>query len=154
MTVDDLLATVEGAEEDLAEELPGFLGQDLIRDHFEFGARELHIEGDQASDFSERDDQGLYLVGHRSSRADQPRGNLGLDMSDDQIWDQLVTDEPGEIIVCGASHVPFDRELDGARVINVGSVGEVPGGGVAHATIIGTTPLGIFVNQFYVPLAE
>jgi predicted phosphodiesterase len=31
-------------------------------------------------------------------------------------------------VVCGGSHVPFDRTVAGARVINVGSVGEAPRG--------------------------
>jgi putative phosphoesterase len=73
------------------------------------------------------------------------------DMTDEQLG-ELLTDEPGEIIICGASHVPFDRQLDGVRIVNVGSVGEAPGGGVAHASIVETAELGIRVEQFCIPL--
>jgi predicted phosphodiesterase len=75
------------------------------------------------------------------------------DMTDDQLID-LLTDEPGELIICGASHVPFDRQLDGVRIVNVGSVGEAPEGGVAHACIVETAKFGIQVQQFCVPLDD
>jgi hypothetical protein len=32
------------------------------------------------------------------------------------------------VVVCGGSHVAFDRTVSGARIINVGSVGEAPQG--------------------------
>ena len=48
----------------------------------------------------------------------------------------LLGDEPGDIIVCGGSHVPFDRSVADVRIVNVGSVGEAPTGDHAAATII------------------
>jgi predicted phosphodiesterase len=41
----------------------------------------------------------------------------------------LIGDDPADVIVCGGSHVPFDRTVMGVRVVNVGSVGEAPSGG-------------------------
>lgn len=73
------------------------------------------------------------------------------DMDDDEMW-ALVGDEAGDIIVCGGSHVPFDRQLSDLRIVNVGSVGEAPGGAHADATIIETTQLGYEVRQFTAPL--
>jgi predicted phosphodiesterase len=85
-----------------------------------------------------------------------PGEALTGDMSDDEI-NALIGDDPADVVVCGMSHVPFDRELDGVRVINVGSIGEAPTGGrerVAHATWIETSPAGVLVEPIVVPLSE
>jgi predicted phosphodiesterase len=82
-----------------------------------------------------------------------PTEPFTFDMEDEDML-ALLGDEPGDLIICGGSHVAFDRQLDEVRIVNVGSVGEAPGGDFAHATIVETTPLGISVNQFAVPLEE
>lgn len=79
------------------------------------------------------------------------------DMSDEDLAARLG-DDPADVIVCGMSHVPFDRVVQDTRIVNVGSVGEAPGGDegrerVAHATWIDSTPSGVSVEQFVVPLA-
>ncbi|HEY3496835.1 MAG TPA: metallophosphoesterase family protein, partial [Polyangiaceae bacterium] len=48
------------------------------------------------------------LVVH-GSPAD-PSEPLSFEMSDDEIL-TLLGDEPGDIVVCGGSHVPFEREV-------------------------------------------
>ena len=73
------------------------------------------------------------------------------DMTDEEMI-ALLGDEPGDIIVCGGSHTAFQRQIEDVRIVNVGSVGEAPGGGYAHATIIETTPLSASVHQFEVEL--
>jgi len=81
------------------------------------------------------------------------------DMSDEEM-DALIGDDPADVIVCGMSHVPFDRMIGDVRIINVGSIGEAPGvlsrGGVpvrfANATWIESTPAGISVEAITVPL--
>ena len=82
-----------------------------------------------------------------------PGEALTHDMSDDEI-NALVGADPADVVVCGASHVPFDRTVSGVRIVNVGSVGEAPDGGrrVAHATWIESTPEGVRVEQIAVPL--
>jgi hypothetical protein len=75
------------------------------------------------------------------------------DMTDDEMI-ALLGDEPGELVVCGGSHVAFERRVADVHIVNVGSVGEAPGGGYAHATIVTTSPLGIAVDQFAVLLDE
>ena len=65
--------------------------------------------------------------------------------------------DPADVVVCGMSHTPFEREVMGCRIVNVGSVGEAPdqrpgGGTVAHATWIESTPSGVLVEQITVPL--
>jgi predicted phosphodiesterase len=72
-------------------------------------------------------------------------------MTDDEMI-ALLGDEPGDIVVCGGSHVPFDRTVADVRIVNVGSVGEAPAGDHAAATIITTSQLGISVEAFTVPL--
>jgi putative phosphoesterase len=73
------------------------------------------------------------------------------DMDDEELM-ALVGDAPGDIFVCGGSHVPFDRRVADIRIINVGSVGEAPAGTHAEGTIIETTQLGYEVRQFTAPL--
>lgn len=75
-----------------------------------------------------------------------PSEPLSFDMTDDEII-ALLGDEPGDIIVCGGSHVPFEREVADVRIVNVGSVGEAPGGGVAHGAIIVSSQTGYAVRM-------
>jgi len=83
-----------------------------------------------------------------------PAEALTHDMTDEEI-NALIGDDPADVVVCGMSHVPFDRMIGDVRVINVGSVGEAPSGGggrVAHATWIESRPSGLVVEQIAVPL--
>jgi predicted phosphodiesterase len=85
------------------------------------------------------------LVVH-GSPADPPEP-LTIDMSDDEIL-ALLGDEPGDLVVCGGSHVAFEREVADVRIVNVGSVGESPEGGYAHAAIIISSQTGYAVRTF------
>ncbi|MDX2051439.1 MAG: metallophosphoesterase family protein [Polyangiaceae bacterium] len=80
-----------------------------------------------------------------------PSESLSPDMSDEELLAALG-DHPFDLVICGGSHQPFDRSVEDVRIVNVGSVGEAPGGGYADATIIHTTATGIHVEQFVVPL--
>jgi len=91
------------------------------------------------------------LIVHGSPQ--DPSEPFSHEMTDEEI-SALVGDENPEVIVCGASHVPFDRQVGATRIVNVGSVGEAPGGQHAHATFIETTPSGVTVEQFVVPLGR
>jgi len=108
------------------------------------------------------EDGGELLLVHGSPL--DPAEALSQDMTDDEI-DALLGDDPGDIVVCGMSHTPFDREVGGVRIVNVGSIGEAPDGLatpkafsagerplVAHATWIESTPNGIVVEPISVPL--
>src|SRR5262249_55668827 len=91
------------------------------------------------------EDGGELLLVH-GAPAD-PAEPLTHDMSDAEI-NALLGDDPADVVVCGASHVPFDRMVGGVRVVNVGSVGEASGGvpRVAHATWVESTLRGVFVE--------
>ena len=97
------------------------------------------------------EDGGELLLVH-GSPAD-PGEPLTHDMSDAEI-NALIADDTADVVVCGASHLPFDRLVGGVRIVNVGSVGEAPGAGprVAHATWIESTPRGVHVEPIVVPL--
>jgi len=99
------------------------------------------------------EDGGELLLVH-GSPAD-PGEPLTHDMSDEEV-NALLGDDPADVVVCGASHVPFDRMVGGMRIVNVGSVGEAPGAGarIAHATWIESTPRGIVVEPMIVPLGD
>jgi predicted phosphodiesterase len=111
------------------------------------------------------DDGGELLLVH-GSPAD-PMEPFSHDMSDEEMG-ALLGDDPADVVVCGGSHVPFDRLVAGARIINAGSVGEAPGGsgsGPAHhadamlvevstlATGAGS-PADVRVERLIVPLGK
>jgi len=99
-----------------------------------------------------------------------PSEAITHDMTDEEVL-ALIGDDPADVIVCGMSHVPFDRMVADVRIINVGSVGDAPdsasestpapgtgvAGGraptIAHATWIESSPAGLTVEQIIVPLA-
>jgi predicted phosphodiesterase len=78
------------------------------------------------------------------------------DMTDEEV-NALLGDDPADIIVCGGSHVPFDRTVMGARIINVGSVGEAPAAAsAAHAdaVIVEVTAASTDVKLVTIPLGK
>ena len=82
-----------------------------------------------------------------------PTVPLTHDMTDDEVR-RLLSDDPADLVVCGASHVPFDRTVMEVRIVNVGSVGEAPGDPPhAHATFIDIAKDGAWtIEQIHVPL--
>ncbi len=86
------------------------------------------------------EDGGELMLVH-GSPAD-PTISITHDMGDDDVL-ALLGDDPADVVICGGSHVPFERILEPTRVIAVGSVGEAPTPGVAHAAIVDTSSAGI-----------
>ena len=95
-------------------------------------------------------ESGQEMLVVHGSPAD-PTEPISAEMDDDEV-NALLGDDPADIIVCGGSHVPFERIIGDVRIINVGSVGECPTAGIAHATLIESSPLGITVDQFHIEL--
>lgn len=87
------------------------------------------------------------LVVHGSPR--DPDEAITLDLSEDEL-EALVLNETADVVICGASHVPFVRALEGVQIVGVGSVGESPEGRVAHYTLLTATPEGPFIDQRWV----
>ncbi|WP_437309163.1 metallophosphoesterase family protein [Sorangium sp. So ce388] len=69
-------------------------------------------------------EDGGELVLVHGSPAD-PLEPITHDMTDEEVL-SLLGDDPADVVICGGSHVPFDRMVGGVRIINVGSVGEAP----------------------------
>jgi predicted phosphodiesterase len=78
-----------------------------------------------------------------------PFQEITQDMEDEEIL-ILIADDPADVVVCGASHVPFQRALDMVHVVNVGSVGKAPEGRIAHYSILTPTPGARTVEQNWV----
>ncbi len=95
-------------------------------------------------------ESGATMVIVHGSPVD-PLEPITADMSDDEILALLGEVRDG-IVVCGASHVPFTRTIGEVHVVNVGSVGEAPRDGFAHATLLDTSPFGVTVDQFEVEI--
>ena len=95
-------------------------------------------------------ESGHTLLIVHGSPAD-PSEALTDDMTDEEMI-ALMGDEPGDIIVCGGSHSPFERRVADVHVINAGSVGEAPGGTHAHAVIVTTGAVGVAAQFLSVEL--
>jgi predicted phosphodiesterase len=80
-----------------------------------------------------------------------PTEAMCSDMEDSELR-ALMGSDPADLIVCGASHVPFFRMVDDVRIVSVGSVGESPTPGYAHATIIDASATGFGIEQFDVEI--
>jgi predicted phosphodiesterase len=78
---------------------------------------------------------------------------IGHDLSDDEVL-TLLDDDPADIIVCGATHVPFQRTVDEYHIVNVGSVGAAPEGPVAHYTVLTPRMSNADILQDWVSYAE
>jgi len=77
---------------------------------------------------------GREVLMVHGSPADSNR-EISHDLSDDDIL-ALLNDDPADIIVCGSTHVPFQRTVAEYHIVNVGSVGGAPEGQVAHYTVL------------------
>jgi predicted phosphodiesterase len=102
-------------------------------------------------------EDGSELVLVHGSPAD-PLEPFTHDMSDDEVL-ALIGDDPADLILCGGSHIPFDRLVGGVRVVSLGSVGEAPGGfgdgrRYADVTLIETGAAGVSVEKIVVPLGK
>jgi len=77
---------------------------------------------------------GREVLMVHGSPADSNR-EISHDLSDDEVL-ALLDDDPADIIVCGSTHVPFQRTVAEYHIVNVGSVGAAPEGRVAHYTVV------------------
>jgi len=95
---------------------------------------------------------GREILMVHASPADSGR-EISHDLTDEEIL-PLLADDPADIIVCGATHVPFQRTIDEYHVVNVGSVGAAPEGGVAHYTVLTPRLSGADILQDWVRYEE
>ena len=82
-----------------------------------------------------------------------PNTEISHDLGDDEVL-ALLDDDPADIIVCGATHVPFQRTVGEYHVVNVGSVGAAPEGQIAHYTVLTPRMSGADILQDWVSYEE
>ena len=75
-----------------------------------------------------------------------PTIEMGHDLDDDELL-ALVGDDPADIVICGASHIAFQRQLEQVRIVSVGSVGQSPEGGAAHFAVLTPRSDGTLVEE-------
>lgn len=108
------------------------------------------------------DDDSVLVAVHGSP--EDPLESITHDMPDDEI-EALLGDESASVVLCGGSHVPFDRVIEsGTRIIGVGSVGESLSGDptsrlgasptYADAAFIELRGGLVHLQQFVVPLGR
>jgi predicted phosphodiesterase len=66
------------------------------------------------------DGLGPVLFCHATPRDDE---ELLTSISPDERWGAAVADVRERVVVCGHTHMQFDRAVGGVRIVNVGSVG-------------------------------
>ncbi len=66
------------------------------------------------------DGLGEVLFLHCSPRSDEEA--IKINTPDEEIR-PMIENVPQDIIVCGHTHIQFDRTIDGKRIINAGSIG-------------------------------
>lgn len=92
------------------------------------------------------DGSELLLVHGSPKDAFEP---IGHELDDDELL-ALIEDDPADVVVCGGTHVPFERRVGDIQVINVGSVGAAPEGRFAHYAIVFPSASGSHFDQGYV----
>jgi predicted phosphodiesterase len=84
----------------------------------------------------EVDGLGRVLFCHGSPRSDE---EMILKTTPDEWLRDMLRGVEADIVVCGHTHMQFDRTVDGKRVVNAGSVGLPYGAPGAHWVLLGPT---------------
>jgi putative phosphoesterase len=66
------------------------------------------------------DGLGTVLFCHATPRSDE---EILTRISPDERWQQAFDGLDADVVVCGHTHVQFDRDIAGVRLVNAGSVG-------------------------------
>lgn len=77
---------------------------------------------------------GRVLFCHGSPRSDE---EMILRTTPDDWLREMLADVEADVVVCGHTHMQFDRVVEGIRVVNAGSVGLAYGAPGAHWLLLG-----------------
>jgi putative phosphoesterase len=66
------------------------------------------------------DGLGRVLFCHSTPRDDE---EILTRISPDERWEEALAGVDADVVVCGHTHVQFDRQIGGVRLVNAGSVG-------------------------------
>jgi putative phosphoesterase len=80
-------------------------------------------------------DGSRVLLVHASPGTDEGAG-IHPGLSDEELG-QLVAGAEADLVLIGHTHAPLDRQVDGVRVVNPGSIGNpvLPGAGACYALL-------------------
>jgi len=134
MELDAIVIRGNADRELLSDEIPegGLIGEWVVKQledrHREFIAGlpetvELDVDG-----------VGRVLFCHGSPRSDE---EMILRTTPDEWLREMLQDVEADAVVCGHTHMQFDRVVDGIRVVNAGSVGLAYGARGAHWLLLG-----------------
>jgi predicted phosphodiesterase len=134
MELDALVIRGNADRELLSDEIPsGGLGGEWVVSQLEDRHREFiaglpeTVEVDVAG-------VGRVFFCHGSPRSDE---EMILRTTSDERLRDMLRDVKADVVVCGHTHMQFDRVVDGIRVVNAGSVGLAYGGPGAHWLALG-----------------
>ncbi len=82
----------------------------------------------------EVDGLGSTLFCHGSPRSDE---EMLLRTASEERLAEVLADVEADVVVCGHTHMQFDRRVGGVRVVNAGSVGLPHGAVGAHWALLG-----------------
>jgi putative phosphoesterase len=110
------------ADREVAQRTPGLAPPELMEFVRErLSAEEIAFLGAlPLSETIEVDGLGTVLFCHATPRNDE---EIFTRISPDERWREALDGVEADVVVCGHTHVQFDRRIDGVRLVNAGSVG-------------------------------
>jgi predicted phosphodiesterase len=131
----DAIAIRGNADRELIADEPqegGLIG-DWVADQLENRHREF-IAGLPETVELDVEGVGRVLFCHGSPRSDE---EMILQTTPEEWLRDMLQSVEAEVVVCGHTHMQFEREVDGIRVVNAGSVGLAYGAPGAHWLALG-----------------
>jgi predicted phosphodiesterase len=135
MGLDDAIVIRGNADRELlSDDIPeGGLGGEWVVNQLEDRHREF-IAGLPETAEVDVDGVGRVLFCHGSPRSDE---EMILRTTPDEWLRDMLRGVAADVVVCGHTHMQFDRVVDGIRVVNAGSVGLAYGAPGAHWLALG-----------------
>lgn len=132
MGLDALVIRGNADRELMGEEVGGLLDE-WVRGQIEDRHRD-YIAGLPETVKLDVEEVGRVLFCHGSPRSDE---EMILRTTPDAWLREMLAGVEVDVVVCGHTHMQFDRVVDGKRVVNAGSVGLAYGGPGAHWLALG-----------------
>jgi predicted phosphodiesterase len=132
MELDALVLRGNADRELLGENTEGLLDE-WVRAQLEDRHRE-YIAGLPETVELDVDGLGRVLFCHGSPRSDE---EMILRTTPEEWLREMLSGVEADVVVCGHTHMQFDRVVDGIRVVNAGSVGLAYGAPGAHWLALG-----------------
>jgi putative phosphoesterase len=110
------------ADREVVEQTPGLAPPELMEFVRErLSAQAIAFLGSlPLTESIEVDGLGKVLFCHATPRNDE---EIFTRISPDERWRAALDGVEADVVVCGHTHVQFDRDIDGVRLVNAGSVG-------------------------------